>query len=183
MSTTFASVRAARAEIGSGVLVGAGAVGAAVAARYGAETAAVAPVFAAMVLCVLSAIDVRTRRLPNVIVLPAACALLCERLVTDPGRWTLWVAATFVPALLLFVVAITKPAGLGMGDVKLALLLGAALGGAVVPALIVGTILGGLFSAALLVRDGRSARGRTLPYGPFLALGALAVLLAAAPYK
>jgi prepilin signal peptidase PulO-like enzyme (type II secretory pathway) len=68
-----------------------------------------------------------------------------------------------------------------MGDVKLVLLLGFALGAAVLPALVLGTLAAALAGAVLLVRDGRDARGRTIPYGPFLAFGAIAATLLLTP--
>ena len=68
-----------------------------------------------------------------------------------------------------------------MGDVKLMLLLGAALGAAVLPALLLGVLAGGVAGAVVLVREGRSARRKAIPYGPFLAFGAIAVLLLYAP--
>ena len=68
-----------------------------------------------------------------------------------------------------------------MGDVKLALLLGAALGGAVVPALLLGTLAGSAAAVVLLARHGREARRRAIPFGPFLAFGTIATLLLLAP--
>ena len=66
---------------------------------------------------------------------------------------------------------------MGMGDVKLAALLGAVLGTSVIAALFIGVLAGGLFAAGVLVREGRAARRKTIAYGPFLAFGALLVLL------
>jgi leader peptidase (prepilin peptidase)/N-methyltransferase len=66
---------------------------------------------------------------------------------------------------------------MGMGDVKLALLIGAALGYAVVTALFLGTVAAGIFAAVMLFKEGSSARKRAIPLGPFLAAGAIVVLL------
>jgi leader peptidase (prepilin peptidase)/N-methyltransferase len=79
------------------------------------------------------------------------------------------------------VLALVYPAGLGMGDVKLALLLGAALGGAVLPALLVGTLAAGAAGLVVLARQGLGARRRALPFGPFLAFGAITILLLMTP--
>ena len=73
------------------------------------------------------------------------------------------------------------PAGFGMGDVKLMLLLGAALGAAVLPALLLGTLAGGVAAVIVLLREGGGARRKAIPYGPFLAFGAIAVMLLQAP--
>ena len=75
--------------------------------------------------------------------------------------------------------ATIRPGDLGMGDAKLALLLGALLGTEVLTALVIGFCLFAAVGLTLLVRDGRPALKRTLPLGPFLALGALAMLLLA----
>jgi leader peptidase (prepilin peptidase)/N-methyltransferase len=69
------------------------------------------------------------------------------------------------------------PAGMGMGDVKLAALLGAGLGKSVVDAILAGVLLGAAFAVFVLVRDGRSGLKRTFAFGPFLAVGGLLVLL------
>ncbi len=64
-----------------------------------------------------------------------------------------------------------------MGDVKLALLIGAVLGRSVIAALLLGTLAAGVVSAALLLTHGSDARKRAIPLGPFLAAGAIVVLL------
>jgi leader peptidase (prepilin peptidase)/N-methyltransferase len=68
------------------------------------------------------------------------------------------------------------PAGMGMGDVKLAALIGAALGRSVVAAIAVTLFAGGAFAVLVLVREGLGARKKAIPFGPFLALGGLVVL-------
>jgi leader peptidase (prepilin peptidase) / N-methyltransferase len=128
-------------------------------------------------LAVLAAIDVEERRIPNGVVLPAAAAMLALQIALAPDRALEWTLAALGAAGLLFVLARINPAGLGMGDVKLALLLGAALGGGVVAALVVGSSLAAIYGLLRLVRDGPAARGSTFPYAPFLATGAAAVLL------
>jgi leader peptidase (prepilin peptidase)/N-methyltransferase len=159
----------------------AAAIAAAVHLRYGAGPAGVIAALTCAVLVVLSVIDVETRRLPNVIVLPTAAFVLVARLLTDPEHWATWVGAGLGAFACFFLLALVNPAGLGMGDVKLVLLLGFALGTAVLPALVLGTLVAALAGAVLLVRDGREARGRTIPYGPFLAFGAVAVTLLLTP--
>jgi len=136
---------------------------------------AVMAVFAA-VLVLLAVVDLRTRRLPNRIVLPAAAFVLAAQIALEPGRALEWVAAAAGASLFLLVPALLKPEGMGMGDVKLALLLGAALGRGVVPALVIGLVAAGLTGAAILARGGWAARTTTIPLGPFLALGGLAAL-------
>ena len=87
--------------------------------------------FFAAVLVALSVIDVRTRRLPNRIVLPAAALVLAAQIAIAPDRALEWTLGALGAFAFLLAAALLNPAGLGMGDVKLALLLGAALGWAV----------------------------------------------------
>jgi leader peptidase (prepilin peptidase) / N-methyltransferase len=134
-------------------------------------------VFVIGVLAVLSWRDLRARVIPNRIVLPAWAIVLGAQVVLHPGQWKEWLIASAAAACVFLVPALVYPEGLGMGDVKLVGLIGAALGYGVVNGLLVGTLLAGLFSAALLLRYGSGARGVTFPYGPFLAAGAVAVLL------
>jgi leader peptidase (prepilin peptidase) / N-methyltransferase len=157
------------------------ALAAVVAARYGPGAGGVIAGCATAVLVVLASIDVGERRLPNAIVLPAAAAVLSARLATEPGHWHVWLAATFAPALGFLILALVYPAGLGMGDVKLTLLIGATLGADVLAGLLAGTFATAAAGIFLLVRHGTAARRRALPFGPFLAFGTILVLLAATP--
>lgn len=151
---------------------------AAVAAATGAEPAAVARLaLLGATLGAVVVIDLREHRIPNAIVLPtaAACAalLVLERAAISP----------LVPGLVLVAVlaaiALAAPAALGMGDVKLALLLALGIGDAAVTALSAGFVLAAVYAAALLARHGRSAARTALPLAPFLATGALGALVIA----
>jgi len=102
--------------------------------------------------------------------------VLVAQVVRDPSiKWPL---AAFLASLFLFVAAVVYPAGMGMGDVKLALLMGAMLGKVVPVALLLGLVLGVVPSAYLLVRHGRAARKMGIPFAPFLALGSVIALFA-----
>jgi leader peptidase (prepilin peptidase)/N-methyltransferase len=133
--------------------------------------------FVVAVLIVLSWYDVRARIIPNRIVLPAWAAVLTAQVLLHPHQSGQWLAASLCAAGAFLGPALAYPAALGMGDVKLVGLIGAALGTSVLTGLIAGTLLAGVFAAAMLVRRGSAARRATLPYGPFLAAGAVAVLL------
>jgi leader peptidase (prepilin peptidase) / N-methyltransferase len=159
----------------------AAALGAAVLARYGLGAPGLIGAFTAAVLIVLSVIDLDSRRLPNRIVLPSAGLVLAARLASTPEHWKAWIGASLGAFACFLVLALIYPAGLGMGDVKLALLLGAALGGAVLPALLVGALAAGVAGVVVLARQGLGARRRALPFGPFLAFGAITILLLMTP--
>ena len=79
---------------------------------------------------------------------------------------------------LILVLGLLWPASFGMGDVKLALLVVAGLGGVAVQALLVGLVLAAVFGASLVLRHGRAAACRSLPLAPFVAAGTALAMLA-----
>jgi len=145
--------------------------------RFGFSGRAVVGSAFAAVLLLLSAIDLDCRLIPNVIVLPATAVFLAAQVALYPHHTLEWLLAGLFAALALYLPLLVVPTGMGMGDVKLAALLGVVLGESVVVAVLIGVFAGGVFSAALLIRGGMSARKTTFAYGPFLALGGLVVLL------
>jgi leader peptidase (prepilin peptidase) / N-methyltransferase len=145
--------------------------------RFGFSARGVIDAFVAVVLVVLAAIDLEHRILPNAIVLPAAAIVYVAQLAFFPHHALEWTLASFGCALFFLVTLLAYPAGLGMGDVKLGLLLGAALGKSVVAALLLGLFGAALCGLVLLVAQGAAARKKAIPLGPFLAAAALVVLL------
>jgi leader peptidase (prepilin peptidase)/N-methyltransferase len=139
--------------------------------------AALLLVFVLAVLLCLAWYDVRERIIPNRIVLPAWIVVLCSQTLLRPEHWKEWLIASGVATAAFFVPALLYPPTLGMGDVKLAGLLGAVLGYGVLNGVLIGTLLAGAYSALVLVRRGSAARGTSVPYGAFLAAGAAAALL------
>jgi leader peptidase (prepilin peptidase) / N-methyltransferase len=128
-------------------------------------------------LVVLAAIDIEYRVIPNRIVLPAAALVLLAQLLFYPGDALEWVACSLGAALFLFIPLLIFPSGMGLGDVKLALLLGAMLGLDVIPALFVGFLSLWPVGLYLIATQGWSARKAKVPLGPSLAFGAIVVLL------
>src|SRR5690606_28308007 len=94
----------------------------------------------------------------------------------DPSRWWVALAAALGAGGFMFLLWFLYPGGMGFGDVKLALLMGAVLGASVVPALVVAFAGGAALGVALLARFGARARKMAVPFGPFLAAGALVAL-------
>jgi leader peptidase (prepilin peptidase)/N-methyltransferase len=144
--------------------------------RFGVSGHAVVAAIFAAALVLLAAIDLDRRVLPNVIVLPALGLVLALQIVFDPGRTLEWVLAALGAALFLFIPLLIYPAGMGMGDVKLAALLGAALGKAVAGAIAAGLIAAGLVALVVLAREGLGARKKAIAFGPLLAFGGLLAL-------
>lgn len=127
-------------------------------------------------LVVLSAIDAERRILPDLIVLPTTVVVLGAQIALFPDRAVEWILSAFLAALFLFVALVAYPKGMGMGDVKLALLLGAALGKAVAVGLMLGMLAAMVVAIALFVRHGSAARKMAIPFGPFLAFGSVVAL-------
>jgi prepilin signal peptidase PulO-like enzyme (type II secretory pathway) len=137
---------------------------------------AVVAAFAASALVVLAAIDIERGIIPNRIVLPMAGIVLVAQIALFPGRALEWVLAAILAALVLMIPQLLGRAWMGMGDVKLVLLVGAALGWGVVGAVLMAFVCVFPFTLIVLIREGLAARRATIPFGPFLALGALIVL-------
>ena len=144
--------------------------------RFGLSGEAFLAAFFCVVLVVLSAIDLTHRIVPNRIVLPAALIVLLAQTALNPSPE--WALGALGAAGFLFVAALAYPAGMGMGDVKLALLLGAMLGRLVGVGLMLGMLAALVPSFVLLARHGSAARKMGIPFAPFLALGALIALFA-----
>ena len=145
--------------------------------RFGLSAeAAVAALFCSALVAV-SATDLEHGVVPNRIVLPAAAAVLVAQTLLDPG--VEWLLAALGAAAVLLVATLAYPDGMGMGDVKLAALLGAMLGWFAPVALVVGLLAALAPSIVLLVRHGPRARKMRIPLAPFLALGGVVALFAA----
>jgi leader peptidase (prepilin peptidase) / N-methyltransferase len=131
------------------------------------------------VLALLASIDLRTRRIPNRIVVPATAVTLAWQVAFFPERSAQWVAGAVAAAALMLLPSLVRPGAIGMGDVKLAALLGAALGADALEALTIGFVA--VIPAALFLlvcRGPAGVRGSKIPLGPFLAFGAAVVFLA-----
>ena len=141
---------------------------------FGLTAHAALAAFFCAVLVAISAVDLEHRIVPNRIVLPATAVLLPAHTLADPSPE--WALGAFGASLFLFLAVLAYPAGMGMGDVKLALFMGAMLGKTVAVALMLGMISALVPAAVLLARHGTSARKMGIPFAPFLALGSLVAL-------
>ena len=131
------------------------------------------------VLVAVSATDLERRIIPNRIVLPATVVLLAAQTVLYPS--VEWTVAGVGAAAFFLAAALAYPAGMGMGDVKLALLLGVVLGRSVPVALAVGMLTALVLAVGVLARHGSAGRKMAIPFGPFLALGGVVALFAGKP--
>jgi leader peptidase (prepilin peptidase) / N-methyltransferase len=141
---------------------------------FGLSGKAFVAAFFCAVLVTVSATDLSHRIVPNVVVLPAAVTVLIAMTALEPSAE--WALGAFGASFFLFLAALAYPKGMGMGDVKLALLLGAMLGRTVPVALMVGMFAALVPSIVLFARHGRAARKMGIPFAPFLALGGIVAL-------
>jgi leader peptidase (prepilin peptidase)/N-methyltransferase len=151
----------------------------AVVAATGADGDAVLGLLLVSVLVPIALIDLEHRIIPNVITGPAAVAAIALTVALDPGSLPERLAAGALAGGGFLVVALIAPGGMGIGDVKLAGVLGLFLGWAVAPALIVALAAGSLAGLVIATRAGVAAARKTaVPFGPFLAAGGVVGLLA-----
>jgi leader peptidase (prepilin peptidase) / N-methyltransferase len=133
--------------------------------------------FTALMIAV-AAIDLEHRIVPNRLLAPAAVWAVLAWAVVDLDFLPEALAAGAGAFAFLLLAALAYPAGMGMGDVKLAGVMGLYLGLSVIPALLAAFLAGSIVGIAIVVRDGRDARKTGVPFAPFLALGGLIGLLA-----
>jgi len=142
----------------------------------GVEPEALLGIAFVLLLVPITLIDLEHRIIPNKLtLLGAVVGLLLVGLLFPDHLDESLIAAAAAGGFFL-VAALVYPAGMGMGDVKLAAVMGIFLGRAVAPAIFVALLAGSLIGVALIARHGAAARKRGIPFGPWLALGGLVAL-------
>lgn len=132
-------------------------------------------VFAAT-LAAITVTDLEHRRIPTTIIYASAAIGIALVAVGDLDSAAERAIAAASAYAFLFAAAVLYPGGMGMGDVRLAGLMGLYLGRAVAPALLFALLLGALYGTYLIARGGSQARKSKVPFGPFLAAGSLLAL-------
>jgi leader peptidase (prepilin peptidase)/N-methyltransferase len=138
----------------------------------------------ALVLIVVPAatIDFTDLIIPNVLMAIGAVLALVIGTALDPAGEPERLIAGVAAAAALLAVVLAYPRGMGMGDVKLAGVMGLFLGIAVIPAILIAVVSGSLVGAVVMARKGVSAGRKTpLPFGVFLAFGAVMAMFAGHP--
>jgi leader peptidase (prepilin peptidase) / N-methyltransferase len=167
------------------VELGTAALFAVLALRFGLDWVLPAYLYLAAVGLALALIDLDVRRLPNSLTYPSypvAVALLgaAALLGSDSGSFPRALLGGLAALVFYFALVFAYPAGMGLGDVKLAGVLGLYLGWLGWGVLAVGLFLGFMYGAVLgvsLVALGRGGRKTKVPFGPFMLLGALTAVL------
>jgi leader peptidase (prepilin peptidase)/N-methyltransferase len=146
---------------------------------FGFSLKAAAAGIACGAFVVVTATDLERRIVPNRVVLPAAGAVLALQTVSHPSPE--WAIGAVGAAGFFLLAALAYPGGMGMGDVKLALLIGALLGKTTPVGIFLGLVMAFLPSLVLIARHGARARRLAIPFAPFLAAGAVVALFAGEP--
>jgi leader peptidase (prepilin peptidase)/N-methyltransferase len=146
---------------------------------FGLSAKTVAAGIACATFVVVTATDLERRIVPNRVVLPAAAAVLALQTVFYPSPQ--WALGALGASGFLFLAALAYPGGMGMGDVKLALLIGALLGRTTPVAIMLALFLALVPTIVLVARHGARARRLAIPFAPFLAAGAVIALFAGEP--
>ena len=132
-----------------------------------------------LLLVPVALIDLDTQTIPNKLMIVGAVAAPAIVLLTEPDAITEHLIACVAGGGFFLLAVLAYPRGMGMGDIKLAAVLGLFLGRAVAPAifiaLVAGTVVGGLIMARKGMQEGRKTK---VPFGPFLALGGYVALFA-----
>jgi leader peptidase (prepilin peptidase)/N-methyltransferase len=132
-----------------------------------------------VILVGVTAYDLNNRLIKNAVTVPVSVAAVLMRVAFERSALVEVIVAGFVAFLAFFALALILRGGLGMGDVKLAGMLGFLLGEKVLPALFIGAIAGGV--AAVIILRGAAGRRATMAYGPYLAVGGMLAILISQP--
>jgi len=126
------------------------------------------------VLIAVSFIDIKFRIIPNIIVLPFTVIGLGLSIFINPGKW--WYPFAFAAGAFTFMLIINLiyPKGMGMGDVKLSLMIGAFLVKNVITGLFMGFLAGAFYGLIIIIK--RRKLGQTIAFGPFISLGSIIAL-------
>ncbi|MCY7303629.1 MAG: A24 family peptidase [Thermoleophilia bacterium] len=143
-------------------------------AVFGLSAEAVVNALGCAVLVAVTVTDLERRIVPNRIIVPALVVALVVQTALDPS--VEWIVASLAAGAFYLISALVYPAGLGMGDVKLAAFLGAWLGYPAIVALFAGSFLALVPAVVILATQGKAGRKTGIPFAPFLAGGAVIAL-------
>jgi leader peptidase (prepilin peptidase)/N-methyltransferase len=145
--------------------------------KFGREAALWPALALTVILVAAAATDLEERIIPNRLMAAGAVLALVLWTLADPGRLPENLIAGAAAGGYLLIAAVAYPAGMGMGDEKLAAVMGLFLGRLVGPALFIGFAAGAIAGMAIVAARGPAARKQGVPFAPFLALGGIIALL------
>ena len=127
------------------------------------------------VLIVISFIDIDFRIIPNVIVLPFTVIGLALNISFRSSGWWMPLAFSLGAFLFMLIIHLIYPRGMGMGDVKLSLMVGAFLVNKVMMGLFLGFLIGAIYGLVLILIKKRKFK-QASPFGPFISIGSIIAL-------
>jgi leader peptidase (prepilin peptidase)/N-methyltransferase len=145
--------------------------------EFGIEPELIPALVFTAVMIAVAAIDLEHKIIPNRLTAPAAIAAVVLWAVIDPSALPEYLIAGAAAGIGMLIVVLVYPAGMGMGDVKLAGVMGLYLGKSVAPALFIGFAAGAIVGLGIVAVRGAAARKQGVPFGPFLAFGGIVGLL------
>jgi leader peptidase (prepilin peptidase) / N-methyltransferase len=140
--------------------------------HFGPTAQAIGAVFILSIVALVTVVDLEQRKIPTRIVLPATAVVLVVQIALDPGKAPTLIAFSLAAGLFFYLPMLIFRGGMGMGDVKLAVFLGAALAEVVVLAIAVAVLAAFVAALVVLFRNGAAGRKSAMAFAPFLALGA-----------
>jgi leader peptidase (prepilin peptidase)/N-methyltransferase len=147
--------------------------------KFGADSDVWLPLVFVLLLIPITLIDLEFTIIPNSLTLIGAIAAIALTAAFQSDHLVAHLIAGAAAGGFFLIAAIVYPAGMGMGDVKLAGVMGLMLGRAVVPAIFAALLLGTIIGAFVVARHGvREGRKKGIPFGPWLAAGSLVGLFA-----
>ncbi len=146
-------------------------------ARFGLAWELLVAWFFIAAMVAVAFIDYDHMIIPTRIVLPGALVGLMASVALHPQRWWIYLAGCLGAASFMFALAMIWSGGMGPGDIRMALFMGAVLGKYVILALFLAFLFGGVIGGYLVLSKKRSRKDK-IPFGPYLALGSVLAVLA-----
>jgi len=140
---------------------------------FGISINTITGIILASTLVAVSFIDWEFMIIPNVIVLPFTIIGLGLNIIKNPSKWWLPFAFSAGAFAFMLIIHLIYPKGMGMGDVKLSLMLGAFLVKNVVAGLFIGFLIGSIAGLSLMIARKKTLK-QFIPFGPFISIGGLA---------
>ncbi len=142
---------------------------------FGLSLKTVGGVILCSTLVLISFIDIEFKIIPNVIILPLVIPGLIISIILNLKEWWMPLAFSAGAFLFMLIIHLIYPAGMGMGDVKLSLMIGAFLVRSVIAALFLGFLMGLIYGVSLIIIKKRKLK-QAIPFGPFVSLGSIIAL-------
>jgi len=142
---------------------------------FGLSVKAILGIILCSLLVAVSFIDINFRIIPNAIVLPFTVLGLAVNIISNISSWWMPLVFSIGAFLFMLIIHLIYPAGMGMGDVKLSLMIGAFLVKNVVAALFLGFLAGSIFGLIFIAAKKKKLK-QTMPFGPFISIGSVIAL-------